>query len=119
MSNLLRALAATAALAGTYAATSVWAHPLPLTVAALVTSGVCVLVFHFAFQLTRTDDATPAPAAVVIDDVFGTDDAFGRFLIDPRSPRYARGVRVCCPTVADGRECLHSDTYAVLPLDVV
>ena len=88
MSHLLRTLAALAAVTGTYAAVSVWAHPLPLTVAALVTAAVCLLAFHFTSQLAHPRHAaTPAPV-VVIDDVFGSDDAFGRFLIDPRSPRY-------------------------------
>lgn len=29
----------------------------------------------------------------------------------------ALGERVCCPNVPNDRECVHSDTFTVLPLD--
>jgi hypothetical protein len=82
MSNLLRALAATAALTLAYCATSVWAHALPLTVPALVTSGVCMLVFHFTSQLLRTHDATPAPACPVHGDTVACPCALAAVTFD-------------------------------------
>lgn len=83
MSNLLRALAATAALTLAYCATSVWAHALPLTVPALVASGVCMLVFHFASQLTRTHDAPATrPACPVHGDTVACPCALAAVAFD-------------------------------------
>jgi hypothetical protein len=84
MSNLLRALAALAALAGTYAAVSVWAHPLPYTVPVLVTAAVCALAFHFTFQLAMPHHAAPAtrPACPVHGDTVACPCALAAVTFD-------------------------------------